>query len=123
MKRPSRAKSVADILDTPDGVLKGLLKQSNNLKSINDSVQQMLPDELKDHCQVSEFNQTSLIITAENAAWSTRLRYISSELLANLRKAGHYSLANIQIKIKPSQAISKMMANTVTIPISWMDQW
>ena len=103
MKRPSRAKSVADILNTPDGVLKGLLKQSNSLKSINDSVQQMLPDELKDHCEVSEFNQTSLIITAENAAWSTRLRYISSELLASLRKAGHYSLANIQIKIKPSQ--------------------
>ncbi|AKE52633.1 DciA family protein [Kangiella geojedonensis] len=103
MKRPSRAKSVADILSKSDGLLKGLLKQSNSLKSINKSVQELLPDELKGHCEVSEFNQTSLIITAENAAWSTRLRYISSELLANLRQAGHYSLANIQIKVKPSQ--------------------
>ncbi|GAA4363247.1 DciA family protein [Kangiella marina] len=103
MKRPSRAKSVADILSKPDSLLKGLLKQSNSLKSINEDVQKLLPDELKDHCMVSEYNQTSLIITAENAAWSTRLRYISSDLLTNLRKAGHYSLANIQIKVKPSQ--------------------
>lgn len=103
MKRPSRAKSVADILNKPEGKLQSLLKQSNSLKSINESVQSLLPEELKGHCAVSEYNQTSLIITAENAVWGTRLRYISSELLANLRKAGHYSLANIQIKIKPSQ--------------------
>ena len=103
MKRPSRAKSVADILDKPDGLLKGLLKQSNNLKSINESVLSLLPEELQDHCAVSEYNQTSLIITADNAVWGTRLRYMSSELLADLRKAGHYSLANIQIKIKPGQ--------------------
>ncbi|RDX36265.1 DUF721 domain-containing protein [Kangiella sp. HD9-110m-PIT-SAG07] len=103
MKRPSRAKSVADIINKPESLLKGLLKQANSLKSINKSVRELLPDELKDHCEVSEFNQTSLIITAESAVWGTRLRYISSELLANLRQAGHYSLANIQIKVKPSQ--------------------
>ncbi|WP_223669471.1 DciA family protein [Kangiella shandongensis] len=103
MKRPSRAKSVADILDKPEGLLRGLLKQSNSLQSINESVQRLLPEELKGRCVVSEYNQSSLVITAESAVWSTRLRYISSELLANLRKNGHYSLANIQIKTKPSQ--------------------
>jgi len=103
MKRPFRAKSVADILDKPDSLLKSLLQQSNGLKSINDSVQRLLPDELKNHCVVSEYNQSSLILIADNAAWCTRLRYISSELLTNLRKDGHHALANIQIKVKPSQ--------------------
>lgn len=103
MKRPSRAKSVADILNKPAGKLQRLLKQSNSLTSINESVQKLLPEELKGHCTVSEYNQTSLIITAESAVWGTRLRYITSDLLADLRQAGHYSLANIQIKIKPGQ--------------------
>lgn len=104
MKRPSRAKSVVDILGKPNGLLQGLLKQSNNLKSINDSVQRLLPEELQGHCVVSEYNQSSLIISAESAVWATRLRYISPELLTNLRKDGHHALANIQIKIKPTQS-------------------
>ncbi|MHC9509905.1 DciA family protein [Kangiella sp. M94] len=103
MKRPFRAKSVADVLNSPESELKSLLDKANSLKSITDSIHQHLPKDLQKHCSVSEYNKTSLVITADSPVWATRLRYQSSELLAQLRKAGFLGLANIQIKIAPSK--------------------
>ena len=103
MKRPFRAKSVADILNTPDGVLKSLLDQANSLKSINDSVIKHLPAELREHCSVSSYDQQTLILVAKSAVWGTRLRYHSAQLLSDLRSAGFYSLANILIQIRPNE--------------------
>ncbi|AUD78295.1 DUF721 domain-containing protein [Kangiella profundi] len=105
MKRPFRAKSVADVLNSPDSVLKGLLDKADSLKSITDSIHQHLPEELQKHCTVSEYNKTSLVITADSPVWATRLRYQSSELLTQLRKAGFLGLANIQIKIDPNKSM------------------
>lgn len=107
MKRPFRAKSVADSLSTPEGVLKQLLEKANSLKSLTQLLQKLLPAELKAHCSVTELNANVLTINAESAAWGTRLRYIQSQLLADLRANGYPSLISIQINISPTSTINQ----------------
>ncbi|NVK21016.1 MAG: DUF721 domain-containing protein [Kangiellaceae bacterium] len=102
MKRPFRAKSVADILNTPDGVLKALMDKSNALDSITQDVHQFLPPELAAHCRVVNYNRQTLILGADSPVWATRLRYLSSQLLTDLRQAGHFSLGNILIQTAPN---------------------
>lgn len=102
MKRPFRAKSVAESLTTPEGVLKQLLNKASTLKSLTQQLQDYLPEELKAHCSITEIKANVLVINVDSPVWATRLRYIQSQLLADLRKNGHPSLISIQIKVSPS---------------------
>ncbi|WP_251358000.1 DUF721 domain-containing protein [Kangiella sp. TOML190] len=103
MKRPFRAKSVADSLDRPiEGHLKQLLDKAKNLKSISSGIEQFLPEELQAHCKVAQINSDVLTLFADSAVWANRLRYLGPELLTQLRANGYPSLVSIDIKIRPN---------------------
>ena len=103
MKRPFRAKSVADSLSHPSqGDLKALLEKANRLKSVSQSIENHLPQELQAHCRVGTINDNVLTLYTDSPNWANRLRYISSQLLTQLRASQYPSLMSIEIKVKPN---------------------
>ncbi len=103
MKRPFRAKSVADCLSHAEGDLKTLLDKANCLKSLSHSIEGYLPQELKAHCQVGTIIDNVLTLYADSPAWLNRLRYYSVELLTQLRANEFPSLISIEIKVRPNR--------------------
>ncbi len=101
MKRPFRAKSVADSLNNPRGELKALLDKANCLNSVAQTIEGYLPAELQAHCRVETIENNVLTLVTDNAVWLNRLRYFSSELMSQLRAGEFPSLISIDIKIKP----------------------
>lgn len=70
------------------------------LEELSHKVVQLLPDDLASSCQVGSFNKGCLILTTQNAAWASQLRYALPELRDRLRKeAGMYQLLSIKVDI------------------------
>lgn len=101
MKRPFRAKSVADSLNNPEGELKALLDKANRLNSVSQTIEGYLPVELQAHCRVASIENNVLTLVTDSAAWLNRLRYFSSELISQLRANEFPSLISIDIKVRP----------------------
>lgn len=102
MKRPFRAKSVADSLTNPEGELKDLLDKANCLNSVSQTIENYLPVELQAHCRVESIENNVLTLLTDSAIWLNRLRYISSELMTQLRASEFPSLISIDIKVQPN---------------------
>lgn len=102
MKRPFRAKSVADSLTNPKGELKALLDMANCLNSISQTIEKYLPEELQAHCKVESIENNVLTLLTDSAIWLNRLRYISSDLMTQLRANEFPSLISIDIKVRPN---------------------
>ncbi|MFA5960228.1 MAG: DUF721 domain-containing protein [Tatlockia sp.] len=79
--------------------LQSLCQNAIKLDELNDKIKANLPSPLKDHCAAGSFKGGCLLITTENSAWSTELRYRLPELRDSLRKAGFYQLTSIKIAI------------------------
>ncbi|NVJ65601.1 MAG: DUF721 domain-containing protein [Gammaproteobacteria bacterium] len=101
MKRPFRAKSVADSLTNPEGELKALLEKANRLNSVAQTIEGYLPAELQAHCKVASVENNVLTLITDSAVWLNRLRYFSSELMSQLRAHEFPSLISIDIKVRP----------------------
>ena len=70
------------------------------LDDLNSKLKMYLQPSLHKHCAIGSFNKGCLVITTDNAAWATELRYEIPALRDRLRKdAGLYQLLSIQIKV------------------------
>jgi hypothetical protein len=56
---------------------------------------------LANHFQVANLRQNRLILLAPTAAWSTRLRMETPNLLAILHRAGQAEIREIEIRVAP----------------------
>lgn len=90
----------------------GVLLESNTLgqivakaRLINKADQflaHLLPKELTSHCRIVNYHENTLVLAAANAAWGTRLRFLSATLLPQLRKELSPHLINsLHIIIRP----------------------
>lgn len=80
-----------------------LLHKAQRLQLMQKQLSRLLPDELAPHVQVSNLHETRLVLCADSNAWATRLRYLSADLLSQLRKAG-WSCQRIDVKVAANYA-------------------
>lgn len=84
------------------GSLSGIFLKVEQLKQLQQQVENYLPEELKTHCHVANFREGVLVFAVENAAWTTKLRYMLPTLLGTLRKeAKLHQLISIDYYIEP----------------------
>lgn len=81
--------------------LADICKQSIVMEDLSIQVKNLLPEELKEHCTVGNFDKGCLTLHVEEAAYATPLRYALPELRDVLRKeAGFYRLTSIKINVQ-----------------------
>jgi hypothetical protein len=85
-----------------------LLTKLNQLNQWNQWLKENLTDEpLTRHCYIVNLDKTALIVIADSAHWSTRLKFHIPELLKKLRRySGLENVRAICCKVQPSHHAS-----------------
>lgn len=65
--------------------LQPFVKKARQLQQIEQQLLTILPSELQDHCHVMNVKDNTLVVSVDNAALATRLRFYEPELLKQLK--------------------------------------
>ena len=96
MKSPTRIGAI--VANEP--TLNRLLAKARALQEINTLVRGWLPGPLAQKVRVAVIRDGVLVLTADSAAWATRLRYEASNLLEKAREHPELShLVTVQIRV------------------------
>jgi hypothetical protein len=77
-----------------------ICQRSVQLEELTNKVRQLLPEPLAGECHVGSFNKGCLVLSTNNAAWASQLRYALPELRDKLRKElGLYQLSSIKVNV------------------------
>ncbi|MCK5718305.1 MAG: DUF721 domain-containing protein [Thiomargarita sp.] len=86
----------------PTGFLSHLLHHCDMLKQLNKIVKASLPVPLNQHCHVANFRNNILIIYSDSPLWANRLRFMTPELVSQLRQNRvSPTIEHIEIKVRP----------------------
>ena len=87
---------------TQQGHLKWLIEKANRLKKLHHTIIPLLPEALRPHCQVVNYEQQQLIIQTSSSTYATLLRYQKQALLKQLaqHKIGVF-FTDIDIAVRP----------------------
>ncbi len=80
--------------------LQKLLNQDRSRDAWTQELRAVLPKALAGHCQVTDLQGSSLLISCRSAAIATKLRFLAPNLVPKLRALGHFSaLTDLQIRV------------------------
>ena len=80
--------------------LQKLLRRAANQESWTAQLQALLPEPLCRDCRVVDVRGPTIIVVCKNAASATRLRFMTEQLLADLRQLADFRHAEkIQIRV------------------------
>ena len=78
-----------------------ILAHARVLNRLDKILESVLDSTLTPHCQVAEFRDQCLILLCSKAAFATRIRMISQQLLDSFREEGEFGIERIEIRIAP----------------------
>ena len=104
MQHNSKQKSVSSILQQSKNELADLINKVNQLQELNQHLQNILDPKLAKHCQVANFDKSTLVLVVDNSNWATRIRYMIPDLIAQLKQiSAFHTLKTIQCIISPDE--------------------
>ncbi len=99
---------LSELLAQQETLLGKLATKTKTLESLNQILSQLIDKSLLPHCRFGFFDTGILTIFAEDAAWATRLRYLTPTLLSQLRQTPTWAaLRSIQVKVDAQWALSQ----------------
>jgi hypothetical protein len=99
---------ISELLAQQETLLGKLATKTKMLESLNHTLSQLTEKSLLPHCRFGFFDTGILTIFAEDAAWATRLRYLTPTLLSQLRQTPTWAaLRSIQVKVDIHWALSQ----------------
>lgn len=103
-KKFSPEKTLTNILQhDPASVLAFIQNKVQQLITLNQIWQTVIPNELNAHTRVANFRTGYLIIECESAVWATRLRYLLPDIKPKLLNYPDlHSLVEIEWSIQPA---------------------
>lgn len=82
-----------------------LLTRVRQLQSLSNTLHDCLPADLVQHTQVVRWENGRLTVQTDSAAWATRLRYLTPQLLRCLRQSPTFAEArHIELRVAPLAA-------------------
>ena len=78
-----------------------LLAHAQVLNRLDQVLTSILEPTLSTHCQVAEFRNHCLVLVCSNAAFATRIRMISRQLLDSFREEGDFGIERVDIRVAP----------------------
>ena len=97
---PRRPHSVKDLIARRASGLTHVTAQAARANFWRDWLSGRLPEELRPRISGVVEREGTLVIFAESAAWSARLRYGVAELDAEIRAAA-FKLAAVEVRVRP----------------------
>ena len=98
----AKIRSIQKLLSSKTRPFQSLYSQGQRLIQLNQLLQQLLSKPLNKHVHVSQFNQDTLFIAVDSAAWLTQAKMQVSEILDKFKhKSGLLQLTNIKFKVHP----------------------
>ena len=108
IRASSQTSSISDLLESSD-TLSRLCKHIQKLNSLQTKLRDYLDPPLKQHVIIADYRQKTLVFHADSAAWATKLRYRTPEIL-KLFQDDLPGLQSIRIKNQPPEAASAQPA-------------
>ena len=103
---------ITAFLSDRSGPFAALSAHATAISDLQKKLCSYLPDDLSEHVTVANFNNKSLCLHTDSAAWATRLRFKIPELLHIMRDhCGLTSMQNIRIKVIPPQIQNTTLDN------------
>ena len=87
--------------------LANIQDKASLLQTINQHLQQTLPNHLQHQCYLATINEHTITVYAKNASSLTQLRFHSPDILVNLQKKHPY-IKHIQCQIKPDVTVTQI---------------
>jgi len=78
-----------------------MLAHARVLDRLDQILTSIIDPALSPDCQVADFRDHCLTLVCSNAAFATRLRMISPQLLESFREEGEFGIERIEIRIAP----------------------
>lgn len=104
MQKKTSPLSIKDIISNQSGPLRDLYSRTVDIAILQEKLYSYLPRPLQEHIVAVSYNNFTLHLHTDNAAWATRLRFKIPEILEIARnKCLLTKLQTIRIKVAPSQ--------------------
>lgn len=99
-------RSADDFLESDGTLLNAISQKVMRLQHINILLQELLPPELREHCQATDLEHGCLTLTATDNSFGMLLRYQTQHILSSLRKNPVFAgLTTINTKIRPIELL------------------
>jgi len=67
--------------------------------SLTDKVRAALPEPEKNHVVSAGYHEETLVIAADSAAWTTRIRYLEESLRKHWQTLGEKPFTNLKVRV------------------------
>jgi hypothetical protein len=82
--------------------LSSIYHKTTQLKSLQTKIDAFIPQELRAHCKVANFEKGILVFAVQSSVWAMRFRYVVPDLLLQLRKKTVLpELSSIEYYVEP----------------------
>jgi hypothetical protein len=79
-----------------------LLDQSSLREGLSAQLHALLPEDMREHCEVATVQGPLLTVLTPNAAWATRLRFMLPDLVPKLNQMADFgAVCDVQIRVAP----------------------
>ena len=96
--------------------LSRVLAKAKSIHSSNMILVQFLPKEMVSSCKIINIEEKTLTLEVANAAWATRLRFLESSLLPELRRYTIMAkIENLQYRVRPQQPAGSLPPTPKTL--------
>lgn len=103
MPKRHKPQRLSNLLAQSSGNLAHIAQKSLQLSDLNHFLVGTVGDTIAQNCRVSNCTDGILTIETNNSAHSLRLKFLSGEILTNLRKKVLPDLVDILIKVVPNE--------------------
>jgi hypothetical protein len=107
---------IRDLLNSSDA--SGLFSRARALGQLDALVHQLIPSPLNQHCRVLAVRDDTLILAADSAAWATRLRYQSPQLIRQLAGVSSVKLLAVQVRVRAAESRPARRSFPLRRPVS-----
>lgn len=88
-------------INTKNNLLRHLSQRSKQLAELNVIFQQLIPAQFVAHCSLSNINENTLVIHADNANYASLLRFQSDVLCKGFSKYLPQIITKVDVKVRP----------------------
>jgi len=109
-------RNIAKLIEGAQSVLQQLWEKNLHLQQINQTLPNILPKPLAQHCRVVNLREQTVVIYADSAAWATRLRYLIPTVLQAWQQQP-FDITKIEIRVH-LEAVEPSSAPAVVEPLA-----
>lgn len=110
-------RNIAELIEGAQSVLQQLWEKNLHLQQINQTLPNILPKPLAQHCRVVNLREQTVVIYADSAAWATRLRYLIPTVLQAWQQQS-FDITKIEIRVHLEAMAPNPAPPTVVEPLA-----